>query len=63
MAKKTLEDCLQETLANEVVVVRVDFNLPLDRGGEVVDDTRLVRTLPTIQYLVEAGYYLKFLKQ
>ncbi len=55
MAKKTLEDCPPETLANEVVVVRVDYNLPLGKDGEVVDDTRLVRTLPTIQYLVEAG--------
>ncbi len=55
MAKKTLEDCPPETLANEVVVVRVDYNLPLDKDGGVVDDTRLVRTLPTIQYLVEAG--------
>ena len=55
MAKKTLEDCPAETLANEVVVVRVDYNLPLGKDGEVVDDTRLVRTLPTIQYLVEAG--------
>jgi phosphoglycerate kinase len=55
MAKKTLEDCPPETLANEVVVVRVDYNLPLDEDGEVVDDTRLVRTLPTIQYLVDAG--------
>ncbi len=55
MAKKTLEDCPPETLANEVVVVRVDYNLPLDQNGEVADDTRLVRTLPTIQYLIEAG--------
>ncbi len=55
MAKKTLADFSPETLANEVVVVRVDYNLPLDADGEVVDDTRLVRTLPTIQYLVEAG--------
>ena len=55
MAKKTLEDCPPETLANEVVVVRVDYNLPLGKDGEVVDDTRLVRTLPTIQYLVGAG--------
>ena len=55
MAKKTLEDCPPETLANQVVVVRVDYNLPLDQNGEVVDDTRLVRTLPTMQYLIEAG--------
>ena len=55
MDKKTLEDCPPETLADQVVVVRVDYNLPLNRDGEVADDTRLVRTLPTIQYLVEAG--------
>ena len=55
MAKKTLADCPPETLANQVVVVRVDYNLPLDTDGEVVDDTRLVRTIPTIQYLVGAG--------
>ncbi len=55
MAKKTLEDCPPETLSNEIVVVRVDYNLPLDADGEVVDHTRLVRTLPTIRYLVDAG--------
>ena len=55
MAKKTLEDCPAETLANELVVVRVDYNLPLDQDGRVVDDTRLVRTLPTIKRLVDAG--------
>ncbi len=55
MAKKTLADCPPETLVNEVVVVRVDYNVPLDMDGEVVDHTRLVRTLPTVQYLVEAG--------
>lgn len=55
MEKKMLEDCPREALANEVVVVRVDYNLPIDRNGEVVDDTRLVRTLPTIQYLIERG--------
>jgi len=55
MAKKTLGDCPPETLAAEVVVVRVDFNLPFDTDGEVVDDTRLVRTMPTIRHLVDAG--------
>ena len=55
MAKKTLADRPPETLATEIVVVRVDYNLPLDQKGEVVDDTRLVRTLPTIQYLIDAG--------
>ena len=55
MAKQTLKDCPRETLTGQVVVVRVDYNLPLDPKGEVVENTRLLRTLPTIQYLVEAG--------
>ena len=54
MAKRKLD---QLDVAGKVVLVRVDFNVPIDQGieGIALYDQRLRATLPTIQYLIGQG--------
>jgi len=40
---------------NKKVLVRCDFNIPLDKEGNILDDFRIRKTIPTIEYLVKKG--------
>jgi len=46
--------------AGKRVLLRVDFNIPI-RGEEVLNDERMVRALPTINYLLEKSKSLKII--
>ena len=42
-------------LENKRVLVRVDFNVPMDDEGTITDDIRIRRVLPTLQYIIDQG--------
>ncbi len=44
----------QAKLKGKRVILRVDYNVPLDKG-KVIDDAKIKETLPTINYLLENG--------
>ena len=54
MTKRRLD---QLDVAGKKVLVRVDFNVPIDQGIDGIDlyDQRLRATLPTIHYLIDQG--------
>lgn len=52
MNKKTLKDI---GVKGKKVLVRCDFNVPLDKEGNITDDIRITSSMPTIEYLLENG--------
>ncbi len=56
MAKKTIADV---DVAGKTVLMRVDFNVPLDDDRKITDDTRIKAAIPSIEHLVNAGAALQ----
>lgn len=47
MSKKTIADL---NLSGKRILIRVDFNVPLDEKGRITDDSRIQKSIPTIRY-------------
>ena len=52
MAKKTID---QIDVAGKTILMRVDFNVPLDETQKITDDRRIRMALPSIKSVIDRG--------
>lgn len=52
MPKQTIRDI---DIKGKRVLMRVDFNVPTDEAGQITDDSRIAKSLPTIEYAIKQG--------
>lgn len=56
MSKLSLQKLIEEKrIKGKRVIVRVDFNVPLDSNGNISDDKRIVESIPTIKAVISNG--------
>lgn len=55
MALHKLQDLLDEGVESRHILVRSDFNVPLNDAGEITDPGRITASLPTLKALIEGG--------
>ncbi|AOX05556.1 phosphoglycerate kinase [Corynebacterium sp. NML98-0116] len=55
MTMKTLQQLLDEGVEDRHILVRSDFNVPLDEDGNITDAGRIDASLPTLKALLEGG--------
>ena len=59
MNKMTIKDV---NLKDKRVMIRLDFNVPLDYNGNITDDRRIKEALPAITYALKQGAQKVILK-
>ena len=57
MQKKSIKDI---DVKGKRVLMRADFNVPLDENGGITDDIRIKSSLPTIEYILNQNATLEF---
>lgn len=46
---------MKSNFKNQKVLVRVDFNVPMTSDHKISDNTRIVKAMPTLNYILENG--------